>query len=394
MQKVFVKFKIWVIKGQMRNQNGTNKKTIMRLFFLLFLLLSIIFPAFGWMGERQENEKNEKEEKNQLLAVPIVYYTPETKIAGGVGAIYYLRSLKDQLRGHPSTVSMSIIYTQKKQFTFEISPGLYLKKGRVHLVGYAGFKNYVANFYGIGSQTTENMREDYSYRSIILKCSLRNRITPSLYAGLQCDLEHSKITELEPGGMLDTADIEGSQAGTISGLGVLFIQDNRDSIFFPTRGSLLQLQASRFYRTFGRDNKIKQYSIDYRQYMTVFSKHVLAFQQSVQMTSGNVPFQRLPILGGPNILRGFIQGRFRDKKAIFFQMEYRVPLIWRLSAVGFVGYGDVADKLSEFNLKNFKVTGGLGLRYQVNRTSGTNLRCDFGFAKGNFNVYFTIYEAF
>ena len=276
----------------------------------------------------------------------------------------------------------------------DITPNLYLKKGRIHLVGYLGFKNYVANFYGLGSQATDDMQEFYSYRSIILKCSLRNRIAPSLYAGLEYDFEHSTITEMKPGGMLDTSDILGSQAGTISGLGVLFIQDNRDSTFFPTSGTLLHLQVSLFSRAFGSDYKFQKYSLDYRQYLTVFSEHVLAFQQSVRMTSGDVPFQRLPMLGGPNILRGFIQGRYRDKKAIFFQMEYRVPVVWRLSAAGFVGYGDVADKLSKFNLIDFKVTGGLGIRYRVNRKSGTNVRCDFGFAQGDFNVYFTIYEAF
>lgn len=378
----------------MRKQKGVNKTIPRWVLFLSFFLFSIISPAFGWMGERQENTKKEIEEKNQFLAVPVVYYTPETKIAGGVGAIYYLRSMKDQLRGHPSTFSMSIIYTQKRQFVMDITPNLYLKKGRIHLVGYLGFKNYVANFYGLGSQATDDMQEFYSYRSIILKCSLRNRIAPSLYAGLEYDFEHSTITEMKPGGMLDTSDILGSQAGTISGLGVLFIQDNRDSTFFPTSGTLLHLQVSLFSRAFGSDYKFQKYSLDYRQYLTVFSEHVLAFQQSVRMTSGDVPFQRLPMLGGPNILRGFIQGRYRDKKAIFFQMEYRVPVVWRLSAAGFVGYGDVADKLSKFNLIDFKVTGGLGIRYRVNRKSGTNVRCDFGFAQGDFNVYFTIYEAF
>ena len=66
----------------------------------------------------------------------------------------------------------------------------------------------------------------------------------------------------------------------------------------------------------------------------------------------------------------------------------------RLSAAGFMGYGDVADKLSKFKLNDFKVTGGLGIRYQVNRKFGTNVRLDFGFARGSFGVYAMINEAF
>jgi hypothetical protein len=75
-------------------------------------------------------------------------------------------------------------------------------------------------------------------------------------------------------------------------------------------------------------------------------------------------------------------------------MEYRVPLIWRLAAVGFVGYGGVADRLSSFKLDDFKLSGGLGIRFQVNRKSGTNVRLDFGFAEGNLGVYAMINEAF
>ncbi len=382
------------ITGRMRKRKGVDRETIVKLCFLSIFLFFLIFPAFGWAGERLEEEKKEDEEKDRLIALPIIYYTPETKIAVGVGGFNYLRSLKDQFKGHPSTITMSVIYTQKKQFMLEITPDLYLNRGKFHLVGYLGFKNYVENFYGIGSQTTENMQEIFSFRSISFKCSLRNRITPSLYVGLQFDFEHSKITEVESGGILDTAGIVGSQAGIVSGLGVLLIQDNRDNTFFPTRGTLLHLRASLFSRTIGSDYKFQEYSLDYRQYMMVFSRHVLAFQQSVLMTSGDVPFRRLSKLGGPNIMRGFIQGRYMDKKAIFLQMEYRVPLIWRLSAAGFVGYGDVADRFGKFSLDDFKVTGGFGIRYQIDRNSGTNIRWDFGFAKKNFGVYVMINEAF
>jgi outer membrane protein assembly factor BamA len=378
----------------MRRQKGVDKETAKGLLFVFIFTLSIVPFALSSMDESIQEEEKKAQKKNQLLVLPIIYYTPETKIAGGVGGLYYLRTLEDELKGRPSTIFVDLIYTQKKQSIFEITPDVYLKKGKFHLVGYAGLKDYTENFYGIGSGTTDNMEEDYSYRSFKLKCSLRDRIGSSFYAGLQYDFEHSKITEIEPGGMLDTGYILGSEGGTISGLGILLIQDNRDSTFFPTKGTLLQLQASLFFRAIGSDYNFQKYNLDYRQYVTVFSKHVLAFQENVSITSGHVPFQWLPFLGGPWIMRGYIQGRFRDKKAIFFQMEYRMPLFWRLSAAGFVGYGDVADKLKSFELNNFKITGGLGIRYQINRMSGTNVRLDFGFAEGNFSVYAMINEAF
>jgi outer membrane protein assembly factor BamA len=238
------------------------------------------------------------------------------------------------------------------------------------------------------------MEEDYSYRSMKLKCSLRERIRPSLYIGVQYDYENFKITEMKPGGILDSGDFVGKEGGTLSGLGILLVQDSRDNIFFPTTGTLLNAQASLFRRAIGSDYDFQKVNFDFRQYIMVFSKHVLAFQESVNLTSGSVPFPWLSMLGGPSAMRGYIQGRYRDKHSIFFQTEYRVPLFWRLSTAGFVGYGDVADKLNRFRLIDFKLAGGFGIRYQANRESGTNVRLDFGFARGSFGVYAMINEAF
>ncbi|UCE42188.1 MAG: BamA/TamA family outer membrane protein [Candidatus Aminicenantes bacterium] len=378
----------------MKAQKGVNKNTFNWLLFLSFFTLCLMSPVFGWMDERGEDDKSGIKEKNQLIVLPFVYYTPETKIAGGLGGIYYLRSLKDQSKGHPSTFFMDIVYTQNKQFIIGITPGLYLNKGKFHLIGDLRFKKYTENFYGIGPQTLDEMEEDFRYRSFALKCSLRKRLRPSLYVGIQYDFEHSKITKIEEGGILDTDDVLGVEGGIISGIGIILVQDSRNNLFYPTKGTLLQIDAMLFSLAIASDFQFQRFTFDFRQYITVFTKHVLALQQSANITSGDVPFQRLPVLGGPWVMRGYIQGRFRDKSAIFFQMEYRVPLIWRLSAAGFVGCGDVADKLNGFKLNDFKISGGLGIRYLINRKSGTNVRLDFGFARGNFGVYAMINEAF
>jgi hypothetical protein len=378
----------------MTEQKGVRRKTIGDLFFLTFLWLSMIFPAFGMMGDIFQEEVKKKEEKNQLRVLPFAFYTPETKIAAGVGGMYYLRSISDPLKGYPSTLFMSAIFTQKKQFMFEVTPDLYLNRGKFHLVGNLGFKKYVEKFFGIGSRTAEEREEDFGYRSIKFNGSLRKSVTPGLYVGIQYDLEHSKITEIEPGGILDSGEILGTEGGFISGLGILLVQDNRNNIFFPTKGTLLQTDMMVFAPALASDYRFRRFTFDFRQYFTVFSEHVLAFQQNVQATSGDVPFQRLPMLGGHSVMRGIIQGRLRDKNAVFLQMEYRVPLFWRFSAAGFMGYGDVAEKLKSFKLNDFKISGGLGIRYQIDPKSGTNVRLDIGFAKGNIGVYAMIRESF
>lgn len=378
----------------MQKRKDLNKMTVRGWIFLPVFFFFLMSPVFGRMVEKMDEEDIGKPGKNRLLVLPIVYYTPETRIAGGVGGIFYLRSLSDRERGHPSTFFMDMIYTQNKQFILGIAPDLYLGEGRFHLIGALQFKKYTERFYGIGPQTADDWEENYSFRSFAMKFSLQRRIRHNFYGGILFDFENSRITEKEPGGILDSEDIPGNDGGKASGLGLTLVQDSRDNIFFPANGTFLQVQALLFSRAFGSDYDFRKYKIDCRQYIGVFSGHVLAFWQNIDISSGNVPFQWLPLLGGPSIMRGYIQGRFRDKHAIFLQAEYRVPLFWRLGVAGFVGCGDVADRLKGFRLLDFKWTGGLGLRYRINRESGTNVRLDFGFAKGFFGVYAMINEAF
>ena len=93
-------------------------------------------------------------------------------------------------------------------------------------------------------------------------------------------------------------------------------------------------------------------------------------------------------------MRGYYRGRYRDKNMIAFQMEYRIPVWWRLGLVGFVGFGDVADKVSHFELLNFKYSVGWGVRYLLLSQERINVRLDFGIGGGSSNLYITINEAF
>ena len=93
-------------------------------------------------------------------------------------------------------------------------------------------------------------------------------------------------------------------------------------------------------------------------------------------------------------MRGYYEGRYRDNDAIVVQAEWRRPLWWRLRAAAFVGAGDVAASVSEFDVTDFKPCAGAGIRFIVNRDEGICIRMDFGFIGGAPGPYLTINEAF
>jgi len=115
----------------------------------------------------------------------------------------------------------------------------------------------------------------------------------------------------------------------------------------------------------------------------------------MDIITNNPPFQLLSLFGGRERMRGYYEGRYRDKNMMVFQMEYRVmPVWWRLGLVGFLGFGDVSNTIKNFKLRDFKYSVGGGIRYLFSREEKMNLRLDFGYGKDSSGIYITIGEAF
>lgn len=114
-----------------------------------------------------------------------------------------------------------------------------------------------------------------------------------------------------------------------------------------------------------------------------------------QFSTGVVPFQSMPALGGAQRMRGFFDWRFRDDHMVAAQLEYRFPVWWRFGAAVFGGVGDVAPELDAFELGGLELAGGAGVRLALNPKDRVNLRFDFGAtSEGDANLYITLGEAF
>jgi outer membrane translocation and assembly module TamA len=113
------------------------------------------------------------------------------------------------------------------------------------------------------------------------------------------------------------------------------------------------------------------------------------------MTFGDVPYFKLPRLGGDKMMRGYYFGRYRDNVYYMGQVEYRKQIADRFYLVAFFGLGRVSDKFKNVTLKNLHPTYGLGLRFVLDVMEKLNIRLDIGFGdNGTSGVYFNAEEAF
>ncbi len=328
-----------------------------------------------------------------MIVLPIIFYSPETKIAGGLGGIYSFRT-SNKAQSRPSSVRMGMIYTQKKQVMIEFGPDIYLKNEEYHLKGKISFINFSERFYGIGSTTSKDMREDFTSRITRINLNLQKKLFHKFYFGIQYEREHNEVVKVEEDGQLIRREILGSEPGTVSGIGFLINGDARNNIYSPSSGYFCQLSTTLFRKGLGSSYDFTRYRLDLRKYFPLFSSHVLAGQSYFSHITGDPPFQMLSMMGGQNWMRGYYRGRFRDKNMIVLQMEYRLPLFWKFGIVGFLGFSDVADRVDNFILKDFKYSAGFGFRYLLSPEEKINVRLDFGFCKESLGVYVAVNEAF
>jgi hypothetical protein len=134
--------------------------------------------------------------------------------------------------------------------------------------------------------------------------------------------------------------------------------------------------------------------LDYRQYVPTWLGQVFAWQVKFETALGSeVPFQMLPTVGGSDNIRGIRERKYIDNSMFEVQMEYRIPIWWRLKAVVFCSVGDVFDIYNPSIVKP-KVGYGAGIRCRIN-DARVNLRVDFaGNNYGEFKFYITATEAF
>lgn len=371
----------------------------MRVFHYWLLALTIIFfssitHAFDPKRDSLGIDDSLPKKRYKIIAIPLFFYVPETKFGGGAAGVFTFHPKKASLTSRPSSIQFGVAITQLKQTLIYLPFNLWLNNEAINAFGEIGYYKYNYFFWGVGNQQDFSLMERYDVKYPRIKLSVLKRVIPNLYTGIRYNFDNFKITQIDTSGLLSKGNILGSKGGIVSSLGIVTKFDSRDNQFSPTKGHLAEIAYQFDDKSIGSSFNNTRLSFDAASYLTFKTRHTVAFNVMGIFGNGSIPFNQLAFLGGPKKMRGFYEGRYRDKKLLLFQTEYRVNIYKRFGAVAFISAGDVARAVKQFNLAEFKVAYGAGLRMMLDKQQKINIRLDIGWADPKPNFYLTITEAF
>ena len=368
----------------------------MKKIYLLFACLIFIkFDSQAFTFDIIPSDTT-KVKRNSFAGFPITYFTPETNWAFGAIGLYAFRVKGEADRSRPSQVSLAAAYTLNKQILLFVPFRLFLKQEKYYSYGEVGYYQYNYFYSGIGNDINPEEEEIFDVNYPRIKLNALFRVYPKTYAGLRYWYDGYDIVGTKENGLLQTNMPRGVEGGKVSGFGPMAVFDNRDNVYTPSNGYFIEAASLFAFQALGSDFNFSKFSLDARKFISLGKqkRSVLALNLYGEFTGGDIPFFQLSYLGGGKKMRGYLEGRYRDKHYAMLQAEYRFPLFWRFGAVAFASTGGVAPQVGEvFN--NLRLAYGGGIRFLLNKNEGANIRIDYGVgAKGNSGFYLTIGEAF
>ncbi|TPV97191.1 MAG: hypothetical protein B7733_00795 [Myxococcales bacterium FL481] len=329
-------------------------------------------------------------------ALPIVFYTPENHLGLGAGLLTtWGKAAHADLR--PNSVLLALMHTTLRQTIFSFATELRLGDERHLIDAELRYIDWPDRFFGIGNDPRDGDEEQFTDRYWQSHLNYRLRLWRRWFAGVGYLFRASQTPGIQEDPRLLVPEVTyGVGPRTWSGVWMGTSWDGRDTTFWPTSGSFMQIEATAFRPGLGSDFAATRYRADLRRYIELQDGWILAPRLRLDAIAGSeeqIPFQLMAQLGGSDLFRGWYLGKLRDRRLAAIELEQRVELTPRLGIVGFASIGRVAPRWPDMAQGQLRQAAGIGGRVAIKRALRANLRLDVAYGDG-LHFYLQFKEAF
>ena len=361
----------------------------------LICLFLTVYSGFSY--SKTDSAQADTPYKNTFIVLPAIGYSPNTSWFFGASGNYLFKPKGADSTTRTSNFNPFLVYTLEKQLLIQCTYTIFLKDEKYIISGDAVYLDFPQIYYGIGNNTLDINKENYSYKTFFMKPVFSKKLKGNLFAKVGYEYYNIFNVERKENGLLDLIERPPSyNGGVASGIMLGIGYDSRNNVLNSSKGIFLNFKSAFYPTMLGSGFVFQSYTLDARKYLMPFKNRedVIAFQGYGLFNFGATPFALLAQLGGETLMRGYYRGRYRDNHLLACQAEYRLHVWERFGFVGFAGFGDVANEISKFNINDIKYSYGMGLRIKLVKKELLNLRIDYGITPISRNFYVSIAEAF
>lgn len=374
-----------------------------RLLALIFFSLCLV----GTSNARQQMPPDSLE----FAFLPAIAYNSDFGLMGG--GLFNWYHYKDDLLPFNRYVQLIAIASTKGLYTFQFlidKPKAFGTEFRITNEFYV-YRFFQDTYYGIGnysklSDPPAGKPDYYSFKSFSFGSD--NEIRYPLYkntSGKQFDIKG--VANLKYETPWDNGDdrlitIEeplGFSGGRTFMLGAGFTWEGRNNEFRPSSGTYAASDLLLSQSIWGSSFNFTQFKFDTRSYFTfhLIKDVTVANRFYLEMTSGEVPYWKLPYVGDEETIRGYASRRFQDDNAFAFNSELRTWLFSVPSIEAEFGgtlFFDLGRSFPNSATLN-DITSDLKYSFGFGGTASFFspnfiIRGDFGFTEEDLGIYFTV----
>lgn len=338
------------------------------------------------------NDAN-KEKENKKFDFSVIggpHYSSDTKFGIGlVAAGLYRTGRKDTLLP-PSNVSLYADVSTVGFYLLGVRGNHLFPEDKYRLNYNLYFYSFPSLFWGIGYDDAVNNDNKSKYKRFQakVKVDFMFRLARNFYLGPMVAFDYVNGRDFEKPGLLQGM---ATRATNLTG-GLSMVYDSRDFLTNAYKGYYLRIDQCFSPSFLGNTYAFSSTELTTSYYRTVWKGGVLAGQFHALLNYGDPPWGLMATLGSSYSMRGYYEGRYRDKNAADLQIELRQH-VWRRNGVAlWVGAGSIFHDFASFDPRHILPNYGFGYRWEFKKR--VNVRLDLGFGKHQTGFIFNINEAF
>ncbi|EMH0682132.1 TPA: BamA/TamA family outer membrane protein [Klebsiella aerogenes] len=348
----------------------------------------------GWLQNLGASDKFDASKGIDWGVMPGPFYTPELGLGLGTAVVGMYRPDPSDAISQNSTLTLSGYVSSTGAFGLSVKNYAFFDNDLWRIFVEGSMANTPTYYWGQGFHAgdKDNDKEKYTAQVLTLRPMVYRQLIDNVYLGAGWSLAAQNADEMDHD---DLPKIENTPQGPSvfsSGASIDINWDDRDFVPNPRKGQYANFRYTHYAPGLGSDTRFDEFRLHYSRYQALSDKSVLAWEADGTFTQGDVPWSMMPLLGSDERMRGYYQGRYRDKNVVSSQLEYRRQLTWRHGVVAWVGAGTMGPSIDSLNDGRWLPSAGVGYRFEFKPR--VNIRLDYGVGKGSSGFYFQVGEAF